>query len=623
TNNGEYHKLRAADRLMRLAVPSDRSSELDLDLRRLICKSPERSDWFICSVNRSEEKPVAVAAQAVDVSTASNAPLLELESMLDRLSANYVLHIRVDGRVVGRMTHSVSGDDGEEEFHLAAEARRKTRNAATNDTPAISRSASWLSPVLTQEAQVKTIGELLEENENCLRRQLEDVYLQKIKEIVDNLHSLDEAYVPKETATALRDVRPTPEEVRAALRRVNPHLQLIDCESSGDLADVLASQHNACTISPSQSAAILLRSFLSDDEVEQITSEILHRCVSDPHSTNLDPITTHEERSDMFEEYQQERAEYLLIAQVAMVFAWSSLRLDAAYLSRNFDIRDSAVELTGGLELCDTHRKTRATRTLETMRKEAADKYTSKVNEHGGLILFPVIVNNMWPPLSLVESEQEDRPRLLLHLLELRESHTYRYEKKLEQITAVADELHSQLIRERNRHEQEIQAIKAEHATSIGEIRRTSITRSEFDSVAGRLVGQVKILKDKVSHLRLERDNLHLKLGEIKVASARESFASGSRKRGAELATELELMCKDLRNRQRALHERELALSAKERQLFTSEHPGVKNRARSGSVAEPSSEVLRSLPSLRASLRETIELKEIVEKLLSSASPSV
>ncbi|KAF4719245.1 hypothetical protein FOZ62_031493, partial [Perkinsus olseni] len=125
-----------------------------------------------------------------------------------------------------------------------------------------------------------------------------------------------------------------------------------------------------------------------------------------------------------------------------------------------------------------------------------------------------------------------------------------------------------------------IQAIKAEHATSIGEIRRTSITRSEFDSVVGRLVGQVKILKDKVSHLRLERDNLRLKLGEIKVASARESFASGSRKRGAELATELELMCKDLRNRQRALHERELALSAKERQLFTSEHPGVKIRER-------------------------------------------
>ncbi|KAF4733600.1 hypothetical protein FOZ62_019140, partial [Perkinsus olseni] len=63
--------------------------------------------------------------------------------------------IRVDGRVVARMTHSMSGDDGEGEFHLSAEARRKTRNAAMNDTPAISRSASWLSPVLTQEAQVK------------------------------------------------------------------------------------------------------------------------------------------------------------------------------------------------------------------------------------------------------------------------------------------------------------------------------------------------------------------------------------------------------------------------------------------------------------------------------------
>ncbi|KAF4727563.1 hypothetical protein FOZ63_032180, partial [Perkinsus olseni] len=320
TNSGEQYKLRAVDRLLRFAVPSDQSSELDLDLRRLICKSPESSDWFICSMSGSEgntrssfichpqfnrdsgqserdqlreasyrypgtndyyivssKKTVAVAAQAVDVSTASNASLLELESMLDRLSANYVLHawmvgellarpkrivsrsdvaaclagpsgdfwrseqrielavaagkpdIRVDGRVVARMTHSVSGDDGEGEFHLAAEARRKTRNAATNETPAINRSASWLSPVLTQEAQVKTIGELLEENENCLRRQLEDVYLQKIKEIVDNLHSLDEAYVPKETATALRDVRPTP--------GMAPHPLF-----AGELANVLKSR---------------------------------------------------------------------------------------------------------------------------------------------------------------------------------------------------------------------------------------------------------------------------------------------------------------------------------------------------------------------------------------------
>ncbi|EER18018.1 conserved hypothetical protein [Perkinsus marinus ATCC 50983] len=95
------------------------------------------------------------------------------------------------------------------------------------------------------------------------------------------------------------------EEVRAALRRVDPQLELIDCQKSGDLADILAARPNACTISPSRSAVILLRRYLSEDAVERITSEILQHCISSPHSTSLDPITTPEERSDMFEEYQQ------------------------------------------------------------------------------------------------------------------------------------------------------------------------------------------------------------------------------------------------------------------------------------------------------------------------------
>lgn len=34
------------------------------------------------------------------------------------------------------------------------------------------------------------------------------------------------------------------EEVRAALRRVDPQLELIDCQKSGDLADILATRPN-------------------------------------------------------------------------------------------------------------------------------------------------------------------------------------------------------------------------------------------------------------------------------------------------------------------------------------------------------------------------------------------
>ncbi|EER18017.1 hypothetical protein Pmar_PMAR019900 [Perkinsus marinus ATCC 50983] len=323
TEGGEQYKQKAVDHLVRFAIPTDHSSELEMGLRQLINKSHEKSEWFVCDLSKhgdgkrrsflchphfncgsgdSENNslgktayrypgcneyyttpsgdPIAQSAQAADSSTSSRTPLLELESILDQLCANYVLQyhgpsavsslylvetqhglsgiflvhnedpsgnlwrseqrieltvaagkpdIRVDGRVVARMTHSLSDEDGKGSFRITAEARRKTRNVTTNGTSVVSRSASWLSPTLTQEAQVKAIGELLEENENCLRRQLEDVYLQKIKEIVDNLHSIDEAYVPKETATTVRNVCPTP--------GMAPHPLF-----AGELANVLKSR---------------------------------------------------------------------------------------------------------------------------------------------------------------------------------------------------------------------------------------------------------------------------------------------------------------------------------------------------------------------------------------------
>ncbi|KAF4652494.1 Nucleic acid dioxygenase alkbh1, partial [Perkinsus chesapeaki] len=95
------------------------------------------------------------------------------------------------------------------------------------------------------------------------------------------------------------------DECRDALHRVNPNLGLIDCKDSVDLANVIVDQNNACTINPSRSAAILLRNFYSDDRIEQITKKILTDCIADPHTTNLDPLTTPDQRAKMVEEYEQ------------------------------------------------------------------------------------------------------------------------------------------------------------------------------------------------------------------------------------------------------------------------------------------------------------------------------
>ncbi|KAF4652495.1 hypothetical protein FOL47_011050 [Perkinsus chesapeaki] len=231
------------------------SFNYDVDMKAYRVRYPGTNEYY-----KVVDGSSSGSALRVDGSTMTGTPLQELEALLDRLTYNYVVQyhgpaavsslylketqygfcgvflvnhkggdgdtweseqmielamaagrpdIRVDGKVTACMTGRLPADGGD--FRLSAEARRRTRNLSPTDLiPREQSAGGWLSPTLTQEAQVKAIGELLEENENCLRRQLEDVYMQKIKEIVDNLHSLDEAYVSKETATAIRDIRPVP-----------------------------------------------------------------------------------------------------------------------------------------------------------------------------------------------------------------------------------------------------------------------------------------------------------------------------------------------------------------------------------------------------------------------------
>ncbi|KAF4678898.1 Nucleic acid dioxygenase alkbh1 [Perkinsus olseni] len=65
---------------------------------------------------------------------------------------------------------------------------------------------------------------------------------------------------------------------------------------------------------------------------------MLHRCVSDPHSTNLDPITTPEERSDMFEEYQQMCRENRSELNTCLLrkLRWSSLGVHYDWTRRTY-----------------------------------------------------------------------------------------------------------------------------------------------------------------------------------------------------------------------------------------------------------------------------------------------
>ncbi|KAF4649072.1 hypothetical protein FOL47_002443, partial [Perkinsus chesapeaki] len=261
------------------------------------------------------------------------------------------------------------------------------------------------------------------------------------------------------------------------------------------------------------------------------------------------------------------------------------------------------------------------------------------------------------------------------------------YEAKLEQITSVADELHAQLLTERSRHEKEINDLRAAHSAAIIEIRRTSVSQSEFDRVVARLTEQTKILKDKassryvlcstpgctstggdslgiapfdcqnnlqrvrddcnvrfslermdlqerVSGLEHENGVLQLKIDELKIRSARGIPNDGGRKRSALVAMELEEVCKDLASRQKALNDLDSSLSARERKLLSREAPIAKKKSESflankdenRSVNEASSSSIQegSLNSTtEKALFETLELQKIVEGILSMTLRSV
>ncbi|EER18019.1 hypothetical protein Pmar_PMAR019902, partial [Perkinsus marinus ATCC 50983] len=66
----------------------------------------------------------------------------------------------------------------------------------------------------------------------------------------------------------------------------------------------------------------------------------------------------------------------------------------------------------------------------------------------------------------------------------------------------------------------------------------------------------------------------------------------------------------------------ELALASRERQLFDPEHPSFESRTNTNtakSTAKSGTDAMPSTSSLESSLRETIELRETVERLLASA----